>query len=193
MLDLDSVNKNIEVKTKTGSFFVTEKDNYNYWSACVEFAKTPKSKQMASIMRMKAMQGFKSKETLTLKLAAGITDKLIIFANTMDQADRMCRNSFHSGNKFSDENLELFKKGAIMRMSTVLQLIEGTNIPNLVQNIIMHAYGNERKAAQRIGRSLRLPIGMIATVHILCYRDTVDVKWVQDSLQKFNQSKITVI
>jgi superfamily II DNA or RNA helicase len=44
----------------------------------------------------------------------------------------------------------MFKEGKINKLSTVLQLNEGINIPNLKQGIIMHAYGNERKAAQRI-------------------------------------------
>jgi len=35
-------------------------------------------------------------------------------------------------------------------LSSVMQLSEGVNIPNLKQCIIMHAYGNERKSSQRI-------------------------------------------
>jgi superfamily II DNA or RNA helicase len=69
-------------------------------------------------------------------------------------------------------------------------LNEGVNIPNLKQGIIMHAYGNERKAAQRIGRLLRLNPDDKAIVHILCYMDTVDEKWVKDALEGFDQTKI---
>jgi superfamily II DNA or RNA helicase len=71
-----------------------------------------------------------------------------------------------------------------------LQLNEGVNIPGLKQGIIMHAYGNERKASQRIGRLLRLNPDDKAIVHILCYVNTVDEKWVKDALEDFNQSKI---
>jgi superfamily II DNA or RNA helicase len=38
----------------------------------------------------------------------------------------------------------------------VVQLSEGISIPNLRVGIIWHAFGSERKAAQRIGRLLRL-------------------------------------
>ena len=49
------------------------------------------------------------------------------------------------------------------------QLSEGINIPNLRVGIIWHAFGNERKAAQRIGRLLRLNPDETATVHLLMY------------------------
>ena len=84
----------------------------------------------------------------------------------------------------------MFKEGKIDKLSTVLQLNEGVNIPNLKQGIIMHAYGNERKAAQRIGRLLRLNPDDKAIVHILCYMDTIDEKWVKEALENFDQSKI---
>jgi superfamily II DNA or RNA helicase len=54
----------------------------------------------------------------------------------------------------------------------------------------MHAYGNERKASQRIGRLLRLNPDDKAIVHILCYKDTIDEKWVKDALSGFDENKI---
>jgi superfamily II DNA or RNA helicase len=75
-------------------------------------------------------------------------------------------------------------------MSCVLQLSEGVTIPNLKQGIIMHAYGNERKTAQRIGRLLRLNPTETATCHVLCYKGTQDEYWVQNALKGFDQSKI---
>jgi superfamily II DNA or RNA helicase len=102
----------------------------------------------------------------------------------------MCTYSYHSNNQDSEENLLDFKKGKIDKLSCVLQLNEGVNIPGLKQGIIMHAYGNERKASQRIGRLLRLNPDDKAIVHILCYVGTVDEKWVKDALEDFNQSKI---
>ena len=71
-----------------------------------------------------------------------------------------------------------------------MQLNEGVNIPNLKQGIILHAYGNERKAAQRIGRLLRLNPDEKAIVHVLCYKETIDEKWVTDALEGFDQSKV---
>jgi len=107
-----------------------------------------------------------------------------------NQADKMCEHSYHSNNPDSEDNLERFKKGEIYKLSCVMQLNEGVNIPNLREGIIMHSYGNERKANQRIGRLLRLNPTETSTVHILCYKDTVDEKWVTEALKDLDKSKI---
>ncbi len=102
-------------------------------------------------MRMKTMMTYKSKEDYAAELFAKETDKCIMFCNTQEQADAMCEYSYHSKNPDSEDNLQMFKSGTINKLSCVLQLSEGVNIPNLKSGIILHAYGNERKAQQRIG------------------------------------------
>ena len=72
----------------------------------------------------------------------------------------------------------------------MLQLSEGVTIPKLKAGIIMHAYGNERKTAQRIGRLLRLNPNETATCHILCYKGTQDERWVEQALDTFDNNKI---
>jgi len=182
--------KDIEVKAKGKVFYTSEVANYDYWSNRVENARPGKDKQISSVMRMKAMMEFKSKETYTKLLANSIQSKCIIFANTQDQADRLCKYSYHSKNVDSEENLAKFKDGSITKLSCVLQLSEGVNIPDLRQGIILHSYGNERKAAQRIGRMLRLNPDETATIHILCYTGTVDEKWVKEALEGFSEDKV---
>jgi len=54
----------------------------------------------------------------------------------------------------------------------------------------MHAYGNERKSTQRIGRLLRLNPDDKAIVHILCYMNTIDETWVHSALESFDEDKI---
>jgi superfamily II DNA or RNA helicase len=63
--------------------------------------------------------------------------------------DKLCEYSYHSGNTDSEVNLDKFKSGEMNKLSCVLQLNEGVNIPNLKQGIIMHAYGNERKISTK--------------------------------------------
>ena len=180
--------KNYQVEMKTKSFITSEKQNYSYWCNRIDMGQGPA--QMLRVMRMKAMMEYPSKEKYTKKLMESINTKCIVFANTQEQADRLCRFSYHSGNPNSEENLNAFKEGRMNKLSCVLQLNEGINIPELRQGIIMHAYGNERKASQRIGRLLRLNPDEKAIVHILCYKNTVDEKWVKDALESFDQSKI---
>jgi superfamily II DNA or RNA helicase len=144
-------------------------------------------------MRMKQMQEYKSKEHYAKTLFDSIEDKCLLFANTQEQADRLCEHSYHSKNPYSEGNLDLFSNDHITKLSCVLQLSEGVNIPNLRSGVIMHAYGNERKSSQRIGRMLRLNPDDVATVHILCYQDTVDEKWIDEALSVFDSNKITYI
>jgi superfamily II DNA or RNA helicase len=180
--------KGYVAQMKERSFVTSEHDNYVYWSRRIDVGSG--NMHMLRVMRMKAMMEYPSKEKYTKKLMESISTKCIVFANTQAQADRLCEYSYHSGNKDSEQNLLLFKEGKIDKLSTVLQLNEGVNIPNLKQGIIMHAYGNERKASQRIGRLLRLNPDDKAIVHILCYMDTIDEKWVKEALENFDQSKI---
>ena len=190
MLDLDTA-KNIEVKTPKFTFYTSERANYDYWSGRIDAAQSLKQKQIARVMRMKTLQNFKSKEVLAKKISDMILDKCIIFANTKEQADRLCSHAFYSGKEESKENLLKFKTGEIMKLAAVHQLSEGINIPNLKQGIIMHTFGGSSpKAKQKFGRLLRLSPNDKCTLHILCYRNTADEMWVQENLESLDQSKI---
>jgi len=183
-----SKEKNYQVTMKNKTYMTDEESNYVYWSRRLDVGSG--SLHMLRVMRMKALMEYPTKEKYAKLLFDSIESKCILFANTQAQADKLCNHSYHSNNPKSEENLLKFKDGEITKLSTVLQLNEGVNIPNLRQGIIMHAYGNERKAAQRIGRLLRLNPDDKAIVHILCYMDTVDEKWVKEALEGFDQTKI---
>ena len=183
-----STEKNYLVDQKGKKWMTDEESNYTYWSRRIDVGSG--NLHMLRVMRMKALMEYPTKEKYAKKLMESIQNKCIVFANTQAQADRMCDHSYHSNNPDSETNLQEFKAGNITKLSTVLQLNEGVNIPNLKQGIIMHAYGNERKASQRIGRLLGLNPDDKAIVHILCYMNTIDEKWVKDALEGFNQNKI---
>ena len=188
LLSLDHRNT-LQVKAGSKTFYSSEIKSYQYWTQRV-MSTEGKAKQIASVQRMKAMQKFPSKEEYALQLFNEATEKCLLFANEKEQADRLCSHSYHSGNKDSKDNMELFESGKIKKLSCVLQLSEGVNIKGLKEGIIMHAYGNNRKSAQRIGRLLRLNPDDVATAHILCYKNTVDIDWVKSALDDFDESKI---
>jgi superfamily II DNA or RNA helicase len=181
----------LKKKNKKGGFwYTTEQKDYNYVTSRLAQAQTPKQIQFGRIMRMRAIMDYTSKESYVKSIIKNINTKCIVFANTQKQADRICKHSYHSKNPKSEENLELFSDGRIDKLSCVLQLSEGVTIPNLKAGIIMHAYGNERKTAQRIGRLLRLNPTETATCHILMYKGTQDEKWVADAVKGFDESKV---
>ena len=187
-------NNTIEVPKKDGSSFMTsEVKSYDYWCNRIMNANTGKARQIAQVQRMKAMQSFPSKETYAAKLLSRVTKKTLLFANTQEQADRLCEYTVHSNNKKSDENLQRFKDDKIMILGSVEQISEGQNIPHLENGIIMHAYGNNKKAAQKLGRFLRLNPDQTARFHILCYVNSGDKEWVTNALKAFDSSKISWI
>jgi len=181
---------NLQVTTRTSRFTTSERKNYEYWTKRILSADTKKEEQIASVMRMRAMMDFSSKEQYAKNLMKIIEDKCIIFCNTQEQADRLCSRSYHANNPAAEDNLQDFKNDRIMQLSCVLQLNEGVNIPNLKSGIILHSYGNERKSSQRIGRLLRLNPTETAVIHILCYTNTVDEKWVREALKDLDPEKI---
>ena len=180
----------LPVVMKDKTFYTSERKSYDYWSKRILESSTKKQEQIASVMRMRVMMDFKTKETYTKYLLNEIEDKCIVFCNTQAQADRVCEYSVHSENPDAEANLEMFKKDEISKLSCVLQLNEGVNIPNLRAGIIMHSYGNERKSSQRIGRLLRLNPDDTAVIHVLCYSGTVDERWVAEALRDLDQTKI---
>ena len=184
--------RTFQKKTRAGgSWMTSELNDYQYWSKKIDDAPTEKSLQISRVMRMKAMQTYPSKEQYARKLLQEQTEKCILFCNTIDQAHKMAAHSFTSKNPKSDKNLELFKSGDIDKLSCVLQLSEGVNIPGLKVGIIMHSYGNERKSSQRIGRLLRLNPNDTAEMHILCYADSIDERWTKQALADYDETKIT--
>lgn len=145
------------------------------------------------ILRMQALMNYPGKGRYMAYLASQFTEKVLLFTCNQQQAEQQAAHTYHSKNKESQQNLIKFNTGEIQRLACVAQLSEGINIPNLRVGIIWHAFGNERKAAQRIGRLLRLNPDETATVHLLMYQDTVDEQWVTQALAAFDPTKVSYV
>lgn len=184
------LNKNKTIQTKQG-WMTSERAQYDWITREIENANS-RNLMFKTIQRINFLKQFETKENYAKKLISEIDpeEKVLIFANTIDQAERLCKDSHHSKNKNSP--LEAFKTGEITKLSCVEQLSEGINIPNLKNAIILHSYsGSSPKSQQKLGRILRLPVDQTAIVHILCYRNTIDERWVTDNLKNYNSEKIT--
>jgi len=185
---------NIEVGKGNKSFYTSEVKNYNWLQSQISTSAGGKDLFMKRIFLLNALKQFKSKLYFLQFVLDRVpeTDKCLLFANTTEQADSICKYSHHSKNHKVEnaENLDRFASGAITRLSAVEQLSEGVTVPNLKHIIIMHSYSNEKKASQKIGRALRLNKDEVANVHILCFKDTIDESWVAKSLEDFDLIKI---
>lgn len=185
LLTLDT---NKTVKLKNGGF-MSEADNYKMWTNYINHSMGQRQ-TLNRIMRMKAMQSYNTKVKYAKSLLKEQTEKTLVFTDYTEQADLICEHVYHTKEPKSKENLNLFKSGKISKLSSVLQIAEGANIPNLKVGIIMHAYANEKKLKQKIGRFLRLNPNEKSIIHLLCYEDTVDLLWCKQALKDFEQSKI---
>ncbi len=191
-LELSNV-KNIEkVNSKTKSkYYTSERDEYNYLTSRISTSYGKEAMKLG-IIRMRFLQKLQSKEILAKQLLNKSQNKCILFANTQEQADRLCKYSYHTKNKFSDINLAMFKNSTIHKLSCVEQLSEGINIPNLKEAIIMHFFSvNSPKSKQKFYRLCRLLPTETAILRIIYYKDTVDENNVIEGLKQFNQDKIT--
>ncbi|MDJ0368058.1 helicase-related protein [Hymenobacter sp. H14-R3] len=181
--------------TKAGSQFTTsERENYVYWSKrLANAAQDQLPVETLRILRMQVLMNYPGKGHYMRWLASQQTEKVLLFTCNQQQAEEQATHTYHSKNKHSQKNRDLFNAGEIQRLACVAQLSEGISIPNLRVGIIWHAFGNERKAAQRIGRLLRLNPDQTATVHLLLYQDTVDEQWVTQALESFDPAKISYV
>ena len=193
-LSLSSV-RDYLVAFQSGSQFTTsERESYQYWSTRLANADQDKlSVEALRLLRMQALMHYPTKGRYMAHLASQFSEKVLLFTCNQQQAEQQARHTYHSKNKDSQANLAKFNTGEIQRLACVAQLSEGVNIPDLRVGIIWHAFGNERKAAQRIGRLLRLNPDETATVHLLMYQDTVDEQWVTQSLAAFDPAKISYV
>lgn len=153
------------------------------------------SKEIAalSLKLMSAMMQCPTKEAYAKELLSITEDKCIVFANSTMQADRLCPESYHTKNKNSAYNLERFKTGDYMVLSSVMMLEMGVTIADLKVGIVLHAFGSNIRLAQRFFRLLRLRPDEVATLHILVFEGTKDAQWTTKALEGLNQDKITWI
>lgn len=194
MLSLNS-EKTVKIITKTTQFYTSELSQYNWITQKLENSANAKETMFLTLQRISLLKNFETKELFAQALLNKIPDeeKCIVFANTIAQAERLSKHSHHSKKK-DNLSLEAFKLGTIKVLSAVEQLSEGINIPNLKHGILMHTYsGSSPKAKQKLGRLLRLPTDQTSTIHILCYKNTVDEKWVKGVLEDLDSSKIKYI
>ena len=190
LLDLETEKKYKQTGKNGGSWWSSEKEVYDYWIDKVEASY---GGQRENIMLLKHLKSFPTKVKYTKVLSEYIKHQLIIFANFKEQADEVCRYSYHSDNPDSKENLELFCNGIISKMSAVMQISAGVTVYGAQACIVMHAYANNNQLAQRIARCLGLEAHETADLHVLGYKDTIDVIWIMNALKDFDQSKIQYI
>ena len=89
--------------------------------------------------------------------------RLVIFCQRTDQADRVCKYSYHGKNE-EDNILSLFQKMLISAIAVVSKIKRGINLKNANTAIFEAVDGSTTEFEQRGGRMKRLPQSEIAKI-----------------------------
>lgn len=202
---LDDSTKNITAGTKTAPFMTTEYAQYNYlekqikkYRAQAGGASNPKTKagleklaMFATMARNRFIYNLPSKTALAAKCIKQISagKRTLVFCGSIAQCELLLGDKvYHSKsgsvafNKFNAQQIDI--------LGVVNAANEGINFVDLDQALILQVDSNERNLVQRTGRVLRLRDGHKAIIYILCVQGTADERWLEKSLQGFDQSKI---
>lgn len=162
-VELDGINKNITAGSKAKPFMQTEKAAYTY--ICKKISEE-EEKPMPNWTKIKMLQGKRAHLLYNLQGKANAakfilskipkSKRTLIFCGSIQQADELCVNSFHSKSKNSS-NFEDFKVGKINTLSCVEALNEGHNIPIPVDfALIVQVNSKEKDLTQRINKTCPL-------------------------------------
>lgn len=151
---------------------------------------------------------FLSKLDSSLKVTKWLIDnlskrneKILVFCGLSEQADRVCKHSYHSGN--NDEKLiNDFDAGIIKLLAVVNKVDRGLNIDQ-IRNIIFESTGRSKtRITQRIGRGMRLDVEDTLNVFFLIphYLDawgnrkaTIVQQWILDSTEDMDLTGVKTI
>ena len=116
--------------------------------------------------------------------------RLVIFCQRTEQADRVCKYSYHGKNEKAD-NLSLFQKMVISCISVVAKIKRGINLKNANTAIFEALDGSTTEFEQRNGRMKRLPVAQLADVIFMnpwvkvtdadghsIYKETIVAQWI---------------
>ena len=197
---LDNTTKNIPGGTKLKPFMTTESASYAYHCKAIQqamFDKTPsgrKRHQFAILRRMQFIYKIPSKtEVIKFLLEKVIPqdDRSLIFCGSIEQAEAVCPNRYHS--KSGDKAYNAFKAEEINRLSCVKAINEGHNFPGVDSGIVGQLNSKEKDLVQRIGRLIRYRPGHEAHLYIVVSESTQDEKWLENAVENLDQSKIEYV
>lgn len=192
---LDDTKKTIETGGGGKKWLSTEFAIYQYKSRNItkmRFSGKPVPKFMY-LDRMRFIYNLPSKTENAKKILSKIdkNERTILFCGSIEQAEKLCENTWHSKSKI--DTLSLFKKKKINQLATVKIINEGENIPDVDNILIVQLDSNALNLIQRIGRAVRLREGHVANIFILTTMQTQDESWVEKALENFDRNNINYV
>jgi superfamily II DNA or RNA helicase len=186
------------------NYLLNDKENKEYLEFSSKFVKlldNPKRNQkqleMLQIHRKQFLSALDTSRNICRRLLKNLhaveTNKILIFCGLTDQADSICKYSYHSNS--DSDNLTLFDQGDIRVLTVVGKVDRGVNLDG-VNNIVFEAPArSQTKFTQKTGRGRRLDLDEILSCYYLIpyYKNrrgeivpTVVKDWVRQSTAKIN-------
>lgn len=196
--DLDSINKSIKAGSVKKPFFQTEKSAYEYWdkehkrSWFIEDKELKELKiRITSTKRSNLLFNLPSKIEIVKELLNNIKGKSILFGNSLDSLLKVTPNTVSS--RYSEDKnkaiREAFDKGNINLIGSFKKLLQGANLKELDNCILMSYYSTEKDAIQRWGR-LRRNGNKVGSVFILLTNNTQEEIWLSKMLANLTDFNI---
>jgi superfamily II DNA or RNA helicase len=118
--------------------------------------------------------------------------KRLIFCQTKEMCDALSPYRYHSGT--DERHYELFKEGLIKELTTIKQVREGANIPDLPTGLIVSLNSTPLALLQQLGRLFRVEVGgEPVKLHILVARNTMDEHWFYSATKGIAKERINKI
>lgn len=196
--ELDSENKTIKAGSVKNPFFQTEKKAYDYWdlehqkSWFIEDKKVKALKiQITSAKRSKLLYSLPSKINTIKEILKTVTGRSILFGNSLDSLLEITPNVISSRNT-DDQNKRIredFDQKRLSNIASFKKLLQGANLNDLDNCLIMSYYSSEKDITQRFGR-LRMNGNKEGYAFILLTKNTQEEKWFESMIQNLKDFNI---
>jgi superfamily II DNA or RNA helicase len=188
---LNSRDKNMPAGNASKPFMQTEEARYGYLTRLIN-AKLFSGQTVPKFFylnRMRFLYNLKSKNDFAKKFVSKLKGRTLVFAGGIEQAENICKNTYHS--KTDDKDLQAFLEGKINTLACVNAGGVGFTYRDVNNFVIVQVNSdNKGDATQKIARSLVLQEGYVANIYILCVINTVDEDWKNKVLLNFNKENI---
>ena len=177
----------------------TEQEKYDYINEQYDYYRNQylynwnlraKNKFLRCASKRKAYLGeIKTKKVKTLidKLKEE-NNRFICFCTTIKQAESLgAKNAIHSKRTDSLNLIQQFNEKKINSLFAVGMLIEGQNLEDLDEVVIIQLDVNERQFIQKVGRAMR---SKYPHIHIFYYRNTRDEELYKEAIENINKDYI---
>ena len=190
---LNSKQKCIKAGSKDKPFLQTELSAYSYLNSKIRKMLYSRGSVPAFmyIQRMNFIKSLPSKTALAKKLFDTLPGRTLIFCSSIEQADTFSQYTHHSKKK-DTKDYENFIAGKIPKLACVNSGGVGSTYRGVDNFIIVQSDNNKNgNITQKIARSLVHQEDYKANIYLIAVSETVDMDWVQKSLEDFDSSKVT--